>query len=180
MKFTPQLLAAAVLSTWALASAAHVTLQDGVATSASSYRATLQVGHGCDGSATTAVQVSIPAGFRNAHPMPKPGWNLSTLRGPLAEPYESHGQRINECVLQITWTAQDAAHALPDAYYDEFVVRGTPAQPGTLWFKVLQSCEKGRLAWVEVPQQGQDAQGLKMPAARLDVIDLGPSAAHPP
>ncbi len=51
-----------------------------------SYRAVLRVGHGCDSSPTTAMQVSIPDGFTGAQPMPKAGWTLTTKVGKLAEP----------------------------------------------------------------------------------------------
>ncbi len=80
---------------------------------------------------------------------------------------------------EITWTANSAADALPDAHYDEFVLRGTtPQKPGPLWFKVVQLCEKGSNNWVEVPATGVSTKGLKMPAALLDVLDVQPAASH--
>ena len=66
---------------------------------------------------------------------------MSTNIGKLAQPYESHGKTFTEGVLEISWIAQGAENALPDAFYDEFVLRGTtPAKPGPLWFKVVQTC----------------------------------------
>ena len=47
---------------WATASFSHVVLQDQAALANTSYRATLRVGHGCDGSPVTALRVTIPAG----------------------------------------------------------------------------------------------------------------------
>jgi uncharacterized protein YcnI len=135
------------------------------------YRATLRVGHGCDGALTTGIQVTIPAGFNGAQPMPKAGWTLSTRVGTLAEPYESHGTRYTEGVQEITWTATGRDSALPAAYYDEFVFRGTtPKVAGPLWFKIRQLCDKGTNEWVEVPASGSATQGLKFPAARLEVL----------
>jgi uncharacterized protein YcnI len=163
----------------ASASFAHITLQDGAAAAGAAYRATLRVGHGCNGSPTTAIQVRIPAGFNGAQPMPKAGWTLSTRVGALEQPYESHGTRFTEGVLEITWTANGSANALPDAYYDEFVLRGsTPTKPGPLWFKVTQVCEKGSTAWVEVPHAGTSTKGLKSPAALLEVLDIQAAGGH--
>jgi periplasmic copper chaperone A len=172
-------LCAALLVCAAGASFAHVVLQDTSAPTNTSYRAVLRVGHGCDGAPTTAMKVLLPAGFNGAQPMPKAGWSLSTVRGKLAVPYESHGKTYTEGVQEITWTANGAENALPAAYYDEFVLRGTtPAKAGTIWFKVVQSCDKGQNAWVEVPASGTSTKGLKFPAARLDVGDVKPETVH--
>lgn len=158
---------------------AHVVLQDGAAAANASYRATFRVGHGCDAEPTTALRITIPAGFNAAQPMPKAGWTVSTKVGPLATPYESHGKKYTEGVLEITWTAKGAENALPAAYYDEFVVRGTtPAKAGPLWFKVVQSCPKGSNDWVEVPASGSSTKGLKSPAALLDVLDVQAAGGH--
>jgi uncharacterized protein YcnI len=148
----------AVLSAAAGAAQAHVTLEEPQALAGTSYKAVLRVGHGCAGSATTALTVRIPPGFRNAKPMPKAGWTIA-LRG------DATG------ASEISWTAASRADWLPDAYYDEFVLRGqTPAEPGLLWFKVLQQCETGQGDWSEVPTSGSDIRGLKAPAAPLDVL----------
>ncbi len=83
---------------------AHITLQDSAAAAATSYRATLRVGHGCDGSITTGIRVTLPAGFNGAQPMPKPGWTLATQSGPLAQPFVSHGKAYTEGVQVVRWT----------------------------------------------------------------------------
>lgn len=158
---------------------AHVVLQDPAAASGASYRATFRVGHGCDGSPTTGITVTIPDGFNGAQPMPKPGWTLYTRVGKLAVPYESHGTKYTEGVLEIRWMANGPENALPAAFYDEFVLRGTtPSKPGPLWFKVVQTCEKGSNDWVEVPASGTSTKGLKSPAALLEVLDIGTAGAH--
>ena len=157
---------------------AHVVLQDSAAAAGSSYRATFRVGHGCGDEATSAMRITIPAGFNGAQPMPKAGWTVSTKIGKLAEPYEMHGKKFTEGVQEITWTAKGSDNALPDAFADEFVFRGTtPRKPGTLWFKVVQGCEKGSNEWVEIPVAGKGVHGLKSPAARLDVLDVQASEA---
>lgn len=160
------------------ASFGHVVLADQAALANTSYRATLRVGHGCEGSPITAVRVIIPEGFRGAKPMPHAGWVLSTKVGKLSKPYDDHGKTITEGLQEVTWTASGKDNWLQDDWYDEFVLRGTLAvKGGAMWFKVLQTCEKGSIDWAEVPASGTSTKGLKFPAALLEVIDSG-TAGH--
>lgn len=154
---------------------AHVVLNEPAALANTSYRATLRVGHGCDGSPVTALRVMIPPGFTGAKPMPKAGWILSTRLTRLAKPYSSHGKTVTEDVSEIQWTASSRDNWLKDAWYDEFVLRGgLPATAGPMWFKVTQTCEKGSIDWAEVPPSGTSIKGLKFPAALLEIIESGP------
>jgi uncharacterized protein YcnI len=172
-RFAIQFIAACAMSVSAGSAFSHVTLQDQAAAAGASYRGVLRVGHGCERASTNAITVTIPAGFNGAQPLVKPGWTLSTKIGKLDQPYEMHGTKYTEGVVEITWTAKDADSVLPNEYADEFVFRGTtPKKPGTLWFKVVQGCVKGVNSWVEVPAPGQNAHSLKYPAARLDVLDV--------
>jgi periplasmic copper chaperone A len=149
---------------------AHVSIETPFTTASAGTKIVLRVGHGCEGSATTALQVRIPAGFRGAKPMPKAGWGLTTKTEPLAAPYTSHGKLISEDVTLITWAAQSASAFLLDNHYDEFVLQGqAPDRVGPVWFKVLQTCEKGNKDWSETPATGSDHAGLKQPAALLEV-----------
>lgn len=179
MKFAIKSIAVCALSMAAGTAFSHVVLQDGAAAAGTSYRAVLRVSHGCEGSATTGLRVTIPAGFNGAQPMPKPGWTVVTHVGKLAAPYESHGKTYTDGVLEITWTANGPGDALPAAYYDEFVLRGTtPVKPGPIWFQVVQSCEKGFNAWVDMPASGNSTKGLKSPAALLEVLDIQAAGEH--
>ncbi len=150
---------------------AHITLEPPQALAGTSFKVVLRVSHGCDGQATQQISVRIPEGFAGAKPMPKPGWTLDIQRAPLARPYESHGRKVSDDVVQITWKAASRETWLQDAWYDEFVLRGqAPAAAGLLWFKVQQVCEKSQADWAEVPAQGTATQGLKFPAALLEVL----------
>ena len=149
---TLKLIALLAINAWAVASFAHILLEQKAAPVASTYKAVFQVGHGCQGAATTAVRVQLPTGFTGAKPMPKAGWVLTTEPG------------------AVNWVASSPATALPDAHYDEFVLRGrTPDAPGPLWFAVRQSCGTAVQDWAEVPVSGSSTQGLKSPAALLQV-----------
>jgi len=130
------------------AAQAHVTLEVPQVAAGSSYKAVLRVGHGCEGTATHTLTVRLPAGFRGAKPMPKPGWTLSITRAPLAKPYDSHGSAVTDEVVEISWKAASREAWLSDAHYDEFVLRGqAPDTPGPAPFKVQQVCEKGQFEW---------------------------------
>jgi periplasmic copper chaperone A len=160
----------------------HVVLDQPTAVAGSSYRAAFRVGHGCDGMATTGITVHIPAGVQGAKPMPKPGWVLAIRTEQLAVPYTSHGKPVTEEVREITWTAATPEAALPDAHYDEFVVRLTlPATPGALWFPSVQRCDlagtSARKEWTQVPTGGDSTRGLPLPAA---LLKLTPAAAAVP
>lgn len=168
LKHSARLLVGLSLAAAAAAGSAHVVLEQREAEAGTTYKAVLKVGHGCEGAATTALHVTLPPGFRGAKPSPKPGWTLKLRMEPLAQPYESHGKPVTEGLAEVSWTANSEADHLQDAWYDEFVVRGSlPEQPGELWFKVRQVCVRGETDWSEVPAPGGSIRGLKTPAARL-------------
>ena len=160
--------AAAVLGS--SAAFAHITLQDKQAPVGSSYKAVLRVPHGCSGSATVALRVRIPSGFIVVMPMPKPGWKLEVVRGKYQTPVSARGTQVTEGVTEVDWSGGN----LPDAFYDEFVLTGfigDEASAGqTMYFPVVQECEKGVSRWIETPRdgtQGNDESGEPAPALKL-------------
>ena len=103
--------------------------------------------------------------------MPKAGWVLSIERAPLAEPYDSHGRKVSDDVVRITWKAASKEAFLADAYYDEFVLRGqAPAKAGLAWFQVRQLCEKGEWNWADTPTSGTSTAGALSPLGLVDVV----------
>jgi uncharacterized protein YcnI len=177
--FVTKLVAACAILAGATPAFSHIVLEGKSAPAGSSYKAVFLVGHGCQGSATTGVTVQIPAGFLGAKPYPKAGWTVSSQLGKLATPHDSHGKRITEDVATVSWKATNPEAALPDAFFDEFVLRGKlPASPGPLWFKVLQTCENGSNDWSEIPASGSSTQGLKSPAALLEIKPAATAHHH--
>ncbi len=171
----PSIMAALICTLAVTPAQSHITLEQNSAPASSYYKATFKVGHGCDGSATTGITIQIPEGVMGAKPMPKPGWTLEIRTGKLEKPIEAHGKRITERVTQISWKGGP----LPDTYYDEFVLMGQlPPEKGTLWFNVIQDCEKGQTAWTEQPSTGQSAHELAHPAPKLEVIEGATGHAH--
>jgi periplasmic copper chaperone A len=163
----------------------HITLEQQQVDINTTYKAVLRVGHGCEGLPTTTLRVQLPAGFQDAKPMPKAGWALQTKIEKLATPYDNHGKKILENVIEISWTATSPATALPDSQYDEFILRGRAAMPvGAAWFKVTQLCQEGSKTasnlWTEIPTQGTSTRALKYPAALLNVVAPASAAASTP
>jgi uncharacterized protein YcnI len=148
---------------------AHVTLETGEVVAGSGYKAVLRVPHGCEGSATTRISVKIPEGVIGIKPMPHYGWTVEAVTGKYAKAYDFYGHKLEEGVVEVTWSGGN----LPDAYYDEFVLSGMVAAdvaPGTLYFPVVQECEKGVNRWIEIPAAGQNLFDLEQPAPALTVL----------
>jgi len=158
---------AAALMLSAAPAFAHATFEKGEAAVGSTYKAVLRVPHGCDGNATTSVKVQIPEGFFSVKPMPKAGWELTTVKGPYQNTYESHGSKVTEGVTEITWSGGN----LPDEFYDEFVFRGTIAASlevgSTLYFPAVQICTTGEATWIEIPVEGQPEPDGPAPGVKL-------------
>jgi uncharacterized protein YcnI len=153
-------LAAAALA--AAPAAAHVTLEAGQALAGSTHRATFRVPHGCDGAAMTRLIVRLPEGVTQARPMPKAGWTIRIT--PRGEAPSGHGAIPD--AAEIAWEGGP----LPDAHYDEFVIRlRLPDRPGELlYIPVVQECEGGRsAAWVEIPEPGRRVSDYRYPAPAI-------------
>jgi len=164
------------ISVGAQAALAHASLEQREAKLGTGYKAVIKIGHGCDGSATTRVSVEVPEGVIGVKPMPKPGWTIKTEKGSYARAYKHYHGDLSEGVRRITWEGGP----LPDDFYDEFVFASFVAREltpdTTLYFPVIQSCEKGELAWTEIPTAGQNPHDLKAPAASLKLVAATPPA----
>lgn len=160
---TLKTIAACAMLTGVSAALAHVTLPPGGATVGSDYDAAFRVGHACQGAkATTGLAVRLPKGFVLSDAQARKGWKLDVKKGD------------KNADGEVRWTAETPDSALPNSERAEFVLRGkVPATPGTLWFKVLQTCDTGVADWAEVPASGNSTAGLKSPAAKLDVVAQG-------
>jgi periplasmic copper chaperone A len=169
------LVPAAGLVALAGAAQAHVTLEQSEAAIGGTTKITLRIPHGCDGEATETVRVTLPDGFYDARPMPKAGWTLETVTGPYATP--QHGTATTEGVREIAWSGG----SLADAWYDEFVLRGTigpDLEPGAVMhFPVVQECASGTSDWTDVSGE----EGVANPAPGLTLVPASgadPHAAH--
>jgi uncharacterized protein YcnI len=161
-------LGAAGAVVFACVASAHVTLETREAPVGAPYKAVLRVPHGCDGAATVALRVRVPEGMIAVKPMPKPGWKIETVNGKYPKTYSYfHGAKLSEGVVEVSFSGGN----LPDAYYDEFAFTGFIAgdlEPGTtLYFPVVQECEKGVHRWIEIPAAGRSSGDYSEPAPAL-------------
>ncbi|KQT90578.1 DUF1775 domain-containing protein [Methylobacterium sp. Leaf466] len=172
-----ELYAALLVTASTTAAFAHVTLERREATPNASYRAVVQVNHGCSGKPTNRVSVTVPEGVIGARPMPKPGWELTTEKGPYARAYPYYHGDVGEGVKTITWSGG----SLPDDQVDEFTflarVTDTFAPGSTVYFPVQQDCTQGSHSWSEIPAPGQEARSLKAPAPGVTIVAAGPQPA---
>ena len=128
----------------------------------------VRVPHGCNGTDTTSVQVTIPAGLSSVKPTKVAGWTLTMTTRPLAVPIKSEsGADITTEVDKITWSGG----SLPDNQYQDFGItfRVPPSQDGTkFYFPVLQTCITGFNNWSMIPTG--DGAKLSYPAPAFTVM----------
>jgi uncharacterized protein YcnI len=153
--------------------AAHVVLENTQAVAGTYYKATFGVGHGCEGTPTLRLRVRIPDGITSVKPQPKPGWEVATVKEKLEKPISSdHGATITEVVREVVWSGG----RLLDEHFDQFAMQvRLPATPGTtIYFPVVQECEKGVHRWIEIPEPGKTSRDYKEPAPALRLIAAPP------
>ena len=131
---------------------AHIGTSPGEVAAGESSSIAFRVGHGCDDSPTVSVVMEIPAGVTSVVPKAKPGWTVETEEGALPEPVEVDGETISEGVVRVSWTGG----SLDPHQYDEFEIRAQmPDTEGeTIYFPVVQTCEEGEHAWIQIPEEG--------------------------
>ncbi|MCU1573086.1 MAG: nuclear export factor [Micrococcaceae bacterium] len=162
--------ATAALMTFGLgAASAHVSVTPDK-TAANSYSLlTFSVGHGCDGSATTSLAISLPNELVDATPTVNPNWTISKVTEKLAEPRTlANGSSVTERTSQIVYTAKTPL----DPHQRDAVVLSVqlPDAAGkTLYFPTLQTCEVGQTNWAAIPADGQDPESIKDPAPGVAV-----------
>lgn len=135
---------------------AHVTVTPST-TAAGSYTVlTFSVPHGCDGSATTSVAISMPEEIIAVTPTVNQGWEVEKKMKKLDTPVDNgHGGQYTERVDQIVYTAKTP---LPDGMRDTFELSlKLPEKEGAkLAFPAVQKCEKGETPWIEVAADGAE------------------------
>lgn len=160
---------AAFAAMLAVPASAHITLEQQAAPVGSTYKVVLRVPHGCGESPTVRLRVRIPEGIISVKPMVKAGWKIDVAKGAYAKPYAFlHGATFSEGIKEVTWSGG----RLPNELYDEFVLSvfitsDLPAGQ-TLYFPVVQDCEKGTHNWVEIP--GADGKPANDPAPGLTLL----------
>jgi len=138
---------------------AHVSVDPPRVQAGATYHGVLRVGHGCDAAPTTSLDVVLPAGATHVRASAHPDWQLL--------------QTGNE----IIWTAARGKALAPHDKGEFAIEFQAPAAPGPLWVKVLQRCQGASMNWADVPAQGTSTEGMKTPAALVQVLSPAEYAA---
>lgn len=143
------------------------------------YKAVFGVPHGCKGSPTTKVTITIPEGIIGVKPMPKPGWTVSVTKGPYARTYDYfHGMKLSDGVTEVVWSGGQ----LDDGHFDEFTLVGFISDAfkagDGVYFPARQDCIEGNVSWTEIPAVGTDPHALKSPAPSLRILAAAYEHAH--
>lgn len=147
---------------------AHVTLAPAEGEAGRYVKLVFTVPHGCAGSPTTGITVTLPPGVISARPMPKIDWRLTIETARLDPPATLHGRKLDSTAAQIGWDGGP----LPNDLFDEFAIHARlPDEPGALRFVVLQTCEKGEVSW-------SGAADTSTPAPVLRVLPAGAASGH--
>ncbi|MCF3631124.1 YcnI family protein [Thalassospiraceae bacterium LMO-SO8] len=168
-RYVPVVAGCAILISGLMAAptSAHVVLDTREAPAGSYFKGLFRIGHGCGTSPTVRVTVQIPSGILSVRPQPKAGWTIDIRKKTLPEPVTGpHGKTVTEVVSEIVWHGG----SLPNEHFDEFALQmklPDAAEGGVLAFPVIQDCEQGSRAWVEVPKPGQSRRDLTSPAPIL-------------
>ena len=138
-------------------------------TAAGSYSLlTFSTSHGCEGSSTTVVTISIPESITTVRPGMNYGWSVEIVRDETRTITDSHGNSTSP-ISEVVYTAKEP---LLDGFYDSFEVQvQLPDSAGeTIYFPVIQSCEVGENAWIQIPAEGSDEEP-ESPAPSLTITE---------
>lgn len=143
-------LAAACLLLLATPAGAHVDLEPGEATAGATVTLTFRFHHGKDGTATTALEVQLPAG---ASVVDLPESSAPGFAG-----------EVDDATRTVRWSGG----SVPDGTEARFpLVVTLPTEPGVALFPTIQETEAGDLAWISLDEgEGED----QSPAPRLTLL----------
>ncbi|HWS52218.1 MAG TPA: YcnI family protein [Microbacterium sp.] len=150
-------LAAGLVLATPIAAGAHVGVSPDELAAGDHGVLTFSFSHGCDGSPTTALRVTMPEGLSSAAPTLDGDWVIDIERGDDA------------LVSAVTYTA---VTPVPND------MRGAVSMsvgldddtPETLAFPVEQRCVDGTTEWIEIAEDGEDPHSLDAPAPVVTVV----------
>ncbi|CCK28982.1 hypothetical protein BN159_4603 [Streptomyces davaonensis JCM 4913] len=150
---------------------AHVTVQpEGEAAKGGYAVVDFRVPNESDTANTVKLEVSFPTDhpLASARPEPIAGWTAKITKAKLDKPIELHGQKIDEAVSKITWTA--SGKGIEPGFFQKFAVSmgQLPEDTDELVFKAVQTYDDDEVArWIEVPQEGQEEPEKPAPVLTL-------------
>ena len=148
---------------------AHSTFQNPVGVPGGFYGAQLRVPHGCAGSPTLEVTVTIPDGVISVKPQAAYGWSTAINTRPLLPSIVSEGKTINTTVDTLVWTAADGSPLLDEFIQDFYFQCKLPlgAEASKIYFPVQQRCAVGWNNWTQIPTPGGGSLSFPAPSVTL-------------
>ena len=150
------------------AASAHVTVTPSTTASGAYSVLTFSNGHGCEGSPTTRISISIPDGIFAVTPTRHADYTIEKVMEALDEPVDDgHGGQYTERVAEVVYTATTP---LPDGYRDAFELQLKLPEGNVgdeLAFPTIQTCETGETAWIDETVEGEPEPDAPAPAFTL-------------
>ena len=142
---------------------AHVTVQpEGAAAKGGYAVVNFKVPNERDDAATTKVEVNFPTDHPLASVMPEPipGWTAKVTKSKLDKPLELHGEKIDQAVSKVTWTADGSGKdkGIQPGFFQKFPlsIGALPEDTDELVFKAIQTYDnKEVVRWIEPQAKGQ-------------------------
>lgn len=141
----------------------------------------VRVGHGCEGSPTTAVEVFLPKNSSSVKPAYSSELTISNTTREVSPPIIQHGVTINSTINSIKWEFTKAP--LPDnRFIDLFFQMRTPVYSetdgGKVYFPVIQTCQNGTVKWDMIPKSNEEEPKSPAPLVTFSQAGASSSAAQ--
>ncbi|WP_007516970.1 YcnI family protein [Pseudofrankia saprophytica] len=162
----------AVVAT-ALPASAHVSVAPTSAPAGGYTTLAFKVPTESDTASTTKLDVAFPTDtpIASVSVQPKAGWTYEVRRGAPSKPVVTDdGDKVNEVVTEIIWTAADGSAGIRPGEFDTFVVSAGPLPEGvsSITFKTLQTYSDGEIVrWIDTSAAGQPEPEHPAPALAL-------------
>lgn len=164
---------------------AHVSVQpQGEAAKGGYATVNFKVPNERDDAATTKVEVNFPTDhpLASVQPQAVPGWDIEVTRSKLAKPMEMHGQKINEAVSKVTWTAtgDKGERGIRPGRFQQFPlsIGQLPEDTDQLVFKAIQTYDdKEVVRWIEEQKKGAEEPESPAPVLALTAPATGEHGA---
>ncbi|WP_328845488.1 YcnI family copper-binding membrane protein [Streptomyces sp. NBC_00258] len=154
---------------------AHVSVQpEGAAAKGGYATVNFKVPNERDKASTTKLEVNFPADHPLASVMPQAvdGWTVKVTKSKLEKPLELHGEKINEAVTKVTWTAD--GKGIQPGYFQKFPlsIGALPENTDELVFKAIQTySNKEVVRWIETPTKGEEEPETPAPVLALSAAE---------
>ncbi|MFE1799177.1 YcnI family protein [Streptomyces sp. NPDC059517] len=150
---------------------AHVSVQpEGTAAKGGYATVNFKVPNERDKASTTKLEINFPADHPLASVMPQPvdGWNVKVTKSKLDKPLELHGEKINEAVTKVTWTAD--GKGIQPGFFQKFPlsIGALPEDADELVFKAIQTYSNDEVVrWIETQEKGEEEPETPAPVLAL-------------